>query len=224
MKRRPTEELVERLVGDLSPVAPIARVSVAASAVVALSVAAVAATGWITGEWPRLDEAAFWSDAIAVAVLLGLAVAALGAIVGALASAVPGREPLARAGRIGAGLGVSWCIGWGLWAAAAVGPAARLLVGSANCLLHALVLAIPAALAICFYRARGAPQRRWLDAAFAAAGAAGLGALAVHASCSVAGGFHLLIGHCATPVVAALAFAWPLAALVRRWSPPAFET
>jgi hypothetical protein len=53
-------------------------------------------------------------------------------------------------------------------------------------------------------------------------GAAGLGALAVHTTCNLAGGFHLLLGHCSTPIIAGLVFALPLAGLIRRWSPTAF--
>jgi hypothetical protein len=166
----------------------------------------------------------FWSDPIAVAILLGLTVAAVGAVVAALASAAPGREPLVRAGQIGAGAAVVWLIGCGLWAVAGGGSesTASLFAGSASCLVHALVLAIPAALAASFYLSRGAPQHRLIASGVAAAGAAGLGAVAVHATCSVAGGFHLLLGHCLTPVIAGLLFALPLAGLIRRWSPTAF--
>ncbi len=226
MTGRSTEDLVQQLVGDLSPVKPIARLRVAAPAVVALWAAAVVATSWMTGTWPRFGEAAFWSDPITVAVLLGLTVAAAGALVAALASAVPGREPLARAGRISAGSAAVWLIGCGLWAVAGgeSEAAASLFAGSASCLAHGLVLAIPAALAAGFYLSRGAPQHRLIASGVAAAGAAGLGALAVHATCSVAGGYHLLLGHCLTPIIAGLLFALPLAGLVRRWTRTAFES
>jgi hypothetical protein len=224
MTDRSTEDLVQQLVQNLPPVKPIARLRVAAAGVVALWIAAVVTTGWMTGAWPRFGEVAFWSDPITVAVLFGLTVAAAGAVVAALASAVPGREPLVRAGRISAGAAVVWLIGCGLWAVAGgeSESTASLFAGSASCLAHALVLAIPAALAASFYLSRGAPQHRLIASGVAAAGAAGLGAVAVHATCSVAGGFHLLLGHCLTPVVAGLLFALPLAGLVRRWSPTAF--
>jgi hypothetical protein len=226
MTGRSTEDLSQQLVRDLSPVKPIARLRVAASLVVALSVAAAAAMGWMTGDWPRFGEAAFWSDPITVAVLLGLMVAAAGAVVAALASAIPGREPLARAGWISAGTAAVWVIGCGLWAV--VGGesefAASPLHWSASCFMYALVLAIPAALAASFYLSRGAPQRRLIASGAAAAGAAGLGAVVVHATCDAAGGFHLLLGHCLTPIVAGLLFALPLAKLVGRWSPAAFES
>ena len=224
MTSRSTEDLTQQLVRDLPPVKPIARLRVAASVVVALSVAAVVATGWMTGKWPRFGEAAFWSDPITVAILLGLMVTAAGAVVAALASAVPGREPLARAGWISAGSAAVWSIGCGVWAAAGgeSESAASLFAGSASCLAHALVLAIPAALAASFYLSRGAPQRRLIASGVAAAGAAGLGAVAVHATCSTGGGVHLLLGHCLTPIVAGLLFALPLAGLIRRWSPAAF--
>ena len=199
---------------------------VPASAVVASSVAAVVATSWITGAWPRFGESAFWSDPISVAILIGLSAAAAGGVVAALAGAVPGREPLARAGRIGAGAAVVWSIGCGLWAVAGgeSAAAASPFAGIASCFAHALALAIPAALAVGFYLSRGAPQRGSIDAGIAAAAAAGLGAVAVHATCGVGGGLHLLLGHCATPIVAGLLFALPLAGLVRRWSPTAFES
>jgi hypothetical protein len=224
MTGRSTEDLVQQLVGDLSPMKPIARLRVAVLAVVALSIAAVVATGWMTEKWPRFGEAAFWSDPLSVAILFGLTTAAAGALVAALASAVPGREPLARAGRIGAGTAVVYLLGCGLWAIAGgeSESAASLFAGSASCLVHSLVLAIPAALAASFYLSRGAPQDRLIASGVAAAGAAGLGAVAVHATCSVAGGFHLLLGHCLTPVIAGLLFALPLAGLIRRWSRTAF--
>ena len=226
MTGRSTEDLVQQLVQNLPPVKPIARLRVAGSLVVALWVAAAVATGWMTEKWPRFGEAAFWSDPITVAVLLGLMVAAASAVVAALASAVPGREPLARAGRISAGMAVVWLIGCGLWAVAGgeSESAANSFAGSASCLAHALGLAIPAALAASFYLSRGAPQHRLIASAAAAAGAAGLGAVAVHATCSAVGSFHLLLGHCLTPIIAGLLFALPLAGLVRRWSPTAFES
>jgi hypothetical protein len=226
MTGRSTDDLVQQLVHNLPPVKPIARLRVAAAGVVALWVAAVVAMGWMTGAWPRIGEVAFWSDPITVAILLGLTGAAAGAVVAALASAVPGRESLARAGRICAGTAVVWSISCGLWAV--VGgeseTAASLFAGSASCLVHALVLSVPAALAASFYLSRGAPQHRLIASGVAAAGAAGLGALAVHATCSVASGFHLLLGHCLTPVIAGLLFALPLAGLIRRWSPATFES
>jgi len=220
MTARSTEDLVQQLVGNLSPVKPIARLRVGLSAVVALSIAAVVATGWMTGAWPRFGAAAFWSDRIGVAILFGLTVAAAGAVVAALASAVPGREPLARAGRIGAGAAVVLTIGCGLWAVASrhSESAASLFASCANCFAHALALAIPAALAASFYLSRGAPQHRLIASGVAAAGVAGFGAVAVHATCSMASGFHLLFGHCLTPVMAGLLFALPLAGLIRRWS------
>jgi len=146
--------------------------------------------------------------------------------VAALASAVPGRESLARAGWLGAGTAAVWLVGCGLWV---VGggeseAAVSLFAASASCLVHALALAIPAALAASYYLSRGAPQHRLIASGVAAAGAAGLGALAVHATCSVAGGFHLLLGHCLTPMIGGLVFALPLAALIQRWSPTALES
>ena len=226
MTDRSTEDLAQQLVGNLSPMKPIDRLRVAASAVVALWIAAVVVMSWMTGSWPRFGDVAFWTDPITVAVLLGLVIAAVGAVVAALASAVPGREPLARVGRASAGTAAIWLIGCGLWAVAGAESksAASSIADSASCFAHALVLAIPAALAASFYLSRGAPQHRLIASGVAAAGAAGLGAVAVHATCSVAGGFHLLLGHCLTPTLAGLAFALPLAGLARRWTPTAFES
>ena len=226
MTGRSTEDLAQQLVGDLSPVKPIARLRVAASAVVALWVATVVAVSWMAGESPRFGEAAFWSNPITVAVLLGLAVAAAGAVAAALASAVPGRERLARAGRSSAASAVVWLIGFGLWAVARdeSAPVANLIAGCAFCVGSAVLFAIPAALAACFYLSRGAPQHLLIASGVAAAGTAGLGAVAVHAICDVAGGYHLLLGHCSIPIVAGLLFALPLAGLVRRWTRTAFES
>ncbi|MBW2542694.1 MAG: DUF1109 family protein [Deltaproteobacteria bacterium] len=225
MTGRSTEDLVQQLVRNLRPVKPIARLRVAAAGTLALWIAAVVATGWLTGTWPRFGEAVFWLDPLALAILLGLGVVAAGAVVAALASAVPGRERLVRAGGIGAGIAAVWLIGCGICAVGggAAESAGGLFAGCVSCLLHAVVLAIPAALAASFYLSRGAPRHRLFASGVAAAGAAGLGALAVHATCSAVGGFHLLLGHCLTPMIAGLVFALPLAVLVQRWSPAAIE-
>ncbi len=220
MTERSTEDLVQQLARDLPPVKPIARLRVAVSAVVGLWFAAAVAMVLMTGELPLVGTAAFWSSPVTVAILLGLAAVAAGAVVAGLASAIPGREPLARTGQLGAVVAAVWLIGCGLWSAVGSqpGPLSSLLAGSASCLGHAFALAIPAALVACVYLSRGAPQHRKIAAGGVAAGAAGLGALAVHTICSVAGGFHVLLGHCLTPIIAALLFALPLAGLSRRWS------
>jgi hypothetical protein len=226
MTGRSTEDLVQQLVRNLSPVKPIARLRVAAAGVVALWVAAVVATAWMTGTWPRFGDTEFWLDPIAITILLGLGCVAVAAVVAALASAIPGRERLAQASGMGAGLAAIGLIGCGLWAVDgnATESAGSLFAGCASCLAHALVLAIPAALAASYYLSRGAPHHRRFASGVAAAGAAGLGALAVHATCSMAGGFHLLLGHCLTPMIAGFVFALPLAWLIQRWSPTAPES
>lgn len=226
MTRQSTEELAVQLVRNLTPVKPIARLRVAVVAIVALWLAAELTTASLTGAWPRLGEAAFWSSPIAIGILLGLGIAAAGALVAALAGAVPGRERLAQLGWSAAGAACIALIGCGCWA---IGAGAResspgLVARSASCVAHALVLAAPAALAASFYLSRGAPRKRWISAGAAAAGAAALGALAVHATCRVAGGFHLLIGHCLTPLLGGLLFALPLAWLSARGSRSALES
>jgi len=220
MTGRSTEDLVQQLVRNLAPVKPIARLRVGAAAVVALWLAAAVATAWTSGAWPRFGDAAFWSDPLGVAILFGLVAVAVGAVVSALADAVPGREPLAGAGRLVAGAAAVWLIGCGLWAVGGGGreSAASLVAASASCLAHAVVLAIPAALAASLYLSRGAPQHRLIASGVAATGAAALGALVVHATCNLTGGFHLLLGHCLTPIFAGLLFALPLAGLIQRWS------
>jgi hypothetical protein len=226
MKDRSTEDLVQQLVQNLAPVKPIARLRVAASAVVALWLFSVVSMGWVTDWWPRLSDAAFWSSPVTVAVLIGLAVAAAGAIVAAMASAIPGRESLARVGSMSAGVAAVWVVACGLWAVAGGErlPIAGELAGSVDCVFHALALALPAALAVAYYLSCGALQHRLIGSGIAAAGAAGLGAVAVHASCDLAGGLHLLLGHCLTPILSGLLFALPLAALVGRWSPVSIES
>jgi hypothetical protein len=223
--RQSTEVLAAQLVRSLTPVKPIVRVRVAASAILALWLAIELATASLTGAWPRLREAAFWSSPAAIGILLGLAVVAAGALVAALAGAVPGRERLAQLGWSAAVAACVALIGCGFWAIAAGErePTSGLIAGSAGCIAHALALSVPGALAAGFYLSRGAPRNRWISAGGAAAGAAGLGALAVHTTCRVAGGFHLLLGHCLTPLLAGLLFALPLAWLSARWSRTALE-
>jgi len=224
--RPSTEELAAQLAHDLAPVKPIPRLRVAAAAILALWLAAEVTTASLTGRWPHLREAAFWSSPVAIGILLGLGLAAAGALVAALAGAVPGRERLARFGWSTAGAACIALIGCGCWAIGAGEreAGAGLVAGSASCVAHALVLAVPAALAASVYLSRGAPHHRWISAGAAAAGAAGLGALAVHATCRDASGFHLLLGHCLTPLLAGLLFALPLAWLSARWSRTAPES
>jgi hypothetical protein len=220
MSRHTTEDLVHELARDLPPVKSIARLRVVAAKVLVLWLCALGVS-WLLGEH-RLSVVADSSggDWIRWSVWVGLAVLAGGAVLAALASAVPGRERAAEAGRAVAVLGVAWVIGSGLWAVAGA-EGARVgtpLAGSFACFRHAIALGLPSLWIAAAFLSRGTAVSPRTASAVAAAGAASLGAFAVHAVCPISGGYHVMLGHCLTPIFAAGLFALPLAALIARAS------
>ena len=223
MSSRSTEDLVQDLAHRLTPVQPVVRLRVAGASVLLAWCFAVVAS-WLLGggvptlasDWPRGDLA-FWS------ILLGLAIAAIGALLAALGSAVPGREGATRAGRVTALAGFAWLFGAGLlgFVDSRIETPAAMLAGSSPCLLSGLALGLPSVLIACLFLSRGVAPNLRIAVALAASGSAALGAFAVHAICPVTSGYHVMLGHCLAPIVGAALLAVPLAALMARWSPPA---
>ena len=146
-------------------------------------------------------------------------VLAAGALLLALASAVPGRRTLERVGLAGTCLGAALV----LLFAPVVREATLAGLGSgAVCALKATLLAlVPAAVLLRFVAAAEpfSPSRTLL---FGAVGALSLGALPVHLACPIEGSLHWLVGHSLAPLtggvllfVALRLFVRPVADLVR---------
>ena len=152
-------------------------------------------------------------------VLLGLALFAGGALFAALASVVPGRDRVAGVSRAVASLGVAWVVALCLFRIAgdSVGPLSGLLAGSLDCAIYAVAIGIPSLWIAASFLSRGVAANPRI-ASGALAGATGLGAFAVHAACPDTGGYHVLLSHGLTPMLAAGLFALPLAALIARVS------
>jgi hypothetical protein len=117
-------------------------------------------------------------------------------------------------------LGVAWVVGSGLWALAGAEGArgATPVAGGFACFGRAIALGFPSLWIAAAFLLRGAPAKPLIASIGAAAGAAALGAFAVHAVCPVTSGEHLLLAHGLTPIFAAGLFALPLTALIARAS------
>jgi hypothetical protein len=147
-----------------------------------------------------------------------MALTAAGALIAALAEAVPGRRGAVRAGGATALVGIGLAAAGSFSAVVAAGSApSEIPVDRAlACLGRSCVLGALPALIACVLLARACLRRPLLGAAVAAAGGISLGAVAVHASCAAREPLHVLLGHTLGPVAAALLLALPLTILVRR--------
>lgn len=197
----PSRQLIERLAADLQPVRPIAPLhrSFAAVLVGALALAGVtlAVAGPQPDVWTRLAEHASWG-----AVLVGLAAAVAGAGLAALASVVPGREAVVRAG---AGLAA---LGLALGAAAAAsavwgGGDGSLAPAELWCIARGAVFAAPPAALVLYAASRGWAGRPGRTVALGLVAAGAVGAAVVHLSCPAVAPLHLLCTHAGTPLLLA---------------------
>lgn len=215
-----TEDFVRDLARDVPPAPPVPSLRVAFFAIVVVWTIAFAgmlvfgaSTSDPTGGVPR-------SDPRFLLILVGLGAFAAGATVRALAGAIPGREPTAKAATgvalIGAGLvGVG-----GVWALVAGRPPGgdMDLGGSLMCMSHAAVLGLLPMLVASAFLARAFARKPLVAALFAATGTIAFGALAVHIVCRVGGTFHILLGHAIGPFVLGCTLAIPIGLAVRYWS------
>jgi hypothetical protein len=220
MSVQSTEPLLRELAQELQPVRPIPRLRSVAAGVLLIWLLALFADWMFGGPSPRFAEAELWREPAFLLVLAGLLCTAVGATLAALAGAVPGREGEARIGiAVGIG-GLALATASGVWAVAGKGAGTELpaLATSLDCVSRATALGIAPALVACAFLARALVRTPRAGAAAAAVGCAALGAVAVHASCPYGGALHVLLGHSFAPFFAALVLAFPLAALVRRWS------
>jgi hypothetical protein len=210
MSERRDERLIGELARDLAPVQPVDRLRAVVLRVLAAGALACAVAMVAVGVRPDLMERLREPGAY-LAVLLGHAAVAGGAVVAGLASSRPDRGAVVRTGTLvlgaGAVLAVAACLG--RWAAAA-NPGLAFhgttpLWGDAGCLLRGSVYALFPGLVALVLALRGASMRPWRTAALVGAAASGVGALAVHLGCQSDAVRHVLVSHVLAPGFGALA-------------------
>lgn len=218
MNPRSTEHVIRELSERLQPTRRIPRLRTAAWGVALLWMLAAAVALAVRGLRP--DLLALLQPASAfTAILLGLALVAVGGVVAALAASVPGRE---WAGRLGLGLGLL-----GVLLAAGVGGLLVVREAGAEvpacpfendlaCFSVACLIALPPALGVLTFISRGAPVRPLLAVLTAGTGAVALGALLVHMSCPETSPRHVILSHTLAPMLGGLLLTLPFRAVLRR--------
>ncbi len=213
-----TEPLLNELVRDLKPVHRIPTLRTIGVGVVAAWLVSIAIEWAVRGHAPEFGPVALWGDPGFLVVLAGLGVAAVGASLGALAGAVPGREDEARLA-LGSGLvGLALACAGGVGTLLAGGSAnASLAFGdSVSCLVRASLLGLAPAIIAWAFLSHTCTRRPYTGAGASALGAVALGAILVHATCRAENPIHMLLGHSLAPVWVALAVTLPLGFAIGR--------
>jgi hypothetical protein len=203
--RRSSEALLRELAADLRPVRPIPRLRSIVAAIALLAFAGAATLLWRKGLRPDLVPVVS-GDAIYDAVGVGMVAIGSGALVAGVAACVPGRERTQSRALRWAALGAALAF---LVVPLGVVAAQRHVlrppeVADLACVVSGLAVSVLAAAASLVFGWRTAPRSLALAAAFAAAGAGAVGAIAVHAVCPSPKASHWLWGHACVPVVAGL--------------------
>jgi hypothetical protein len=205
-----TGRLIEQLSEQLEPVDRVPRLRVAAAAMLALG---AAYTTWLltsNGVRPGLLES-LGAEGPYLGVLLGLAVAAGGGLVAALASSIPGREPVVRAGVWIALVGWLGGIAICLYSLAAngtsFGPSAA---RDSSCFNSATGYGVLPAAGLLAYALRGWISQPIVTGALTLVGAIAVGAVIVHLGCPMDGAAHYFWGHLTAPILVAMVCTFPL--------------
>jgi hypothetical protein len=218
MTRDLAHDLIDRLAADLEPVRPIAPLGVTLAAVLA---SAALVGGVILSFYDLHAElwTTFMHDRTYAGVLVGLGLAVLGGCLAALASVVPGREAVLRAG---AGLvfgGLLLAVGVAAattrWAEASF-PAAS--ADHLMCIVRGVGFGLVPAAVVLFAAARGWSARPRLTVSMALLGTGASGALLVHLTCPAIDPLHVLCTHTSTPILMAVLFTALLVPAMRRWA------
>ena len=211
-----TERLIEELLEDLAPVRPIPRIRSAFAVILAVWAALLGVV--LLTQSSELALISLARNQIFLASFLGLAMAALGGAVSALAAGVPGRERIELAGLATAWLGLMAaaiaCLA-GMWSAGldmSEAPAGR----DGLCFRHGVYLSLLPAGVIISFLVRGWAAHPFRAAGVALLGSGALGVLIVHLSCGFIAPKHLLIGHLSVPFVLTALGLYPLALILRR--------
>jgi len=218
--RRPEgRELIESLVADLRPVHRFPRVGTA------LAIVLAAWSGLAFAAWRLLQArlgdvlARVSGDATFVLLVGALLVAALAGSIAAIASAVPGREAIERAGLRAAGVGLGAAVAAGLVATAlGVGAGTTPPAKDLACFTLGTTVGLPPLVALVVLERWGFVQRPGRSGLLAVIGALGLGALAIQVCCHYPGARHMLLGHVGVPVVAGALLLGPVVHIVRRFA------
>lgn len=214
-----TRDLIGALADDLTPVRPIASLRAVGMAIVVAWLAVAGVGVAVLGLRPDWIDVFLMPSGIAV-IFGSLGLAGLGGIVAALATAVPGREALARVG-LGVGLlGLALSAGLASMMVAQHPPAQWSGLGSSElrCLAVACAIGLLPALGVVAFVGRAAAFRPLAAVLGAAAGTAALGAVAAEASCPTSDPVHMLLGHVLGPVAGVLVLTLPLLFALRRLS------
>lgn len=189
-----TERVLGDLVHGLEPVRLIPRLRTVALGAALLGGIAAAAVIELRGL--RADLLELRSPLRLIA--LGLLLAALGGIAASLGSAVPGRDRAARGGLVALIAGLVLSSGAAGWAILSTGAALSDGLGL-GCLGTAVLAGVLPGAGLVAFLARAFPTSPAAALSAASGGAVALGGLSVHASCTVTGGLHLLVGHALGP-------------------------
>ncbi len=208
--------LIQQLAANLPPVQRIPRLRRVAGRALLLAAATTALGLLVLG--PRVDLLCLIGRDLGFsAALAGLVLVGLGGVLAGLAAAVPGRVLLWR---VGIGLGVAGVLipagVAALLLANGLTPGEPPLRSDAACLATSYLLALPAAVAVLAFVARGAPTRPGLAVLAATSGAVAIGAVALHLTCPYDGLRHVLLAHALAPVSGGLLLGAPLFWAVRR--------
>lgn len=211
---RGTERLIDGLVEDLAPVAPMIRVRQAFAVVLAVWAAVLGVVLW--SQQHPAGASSLFADGVYLTSFVGLMIAALAATLSALAAARPGREGLERIA-----LGVA---AGGLLVASGVCLAGLMAEGAlpsppgadAMCLQKGAFLSLLPAGVVLSFLVRGWAGHPIRAALIGLVAAGALGGVTIHLSCDFIGPGHLLRGHMAIPLVLAVLGTYPAGLLIRR--------
>jgi len=211
-----TEQLVEDLARGVAPVSPLPRLRTVLLAVFGVWALAFAAMLLFGSGSAIPDGAVPHADPRFLAIGIGVGIFAVGAMLRALAGAVPGRETAARAGARVAATGLCLLALASVWVLVGGLEGGDLdLGGSLMCMGHAVMLALLPLVGVSLFLVRAYARKPLLAAAFAATGTIGLGALAVHVSCHAGSWLHILLGHAFAPFAVGCALAVPIGFVLR---------
>lgn len=209
-----TERLIDGLVGDLEPVAPLIRVRQAFAVVLAVWAAVL---GVVLGAQQHPSGASsLFANGVYLTSFLGLTLAALAATLSALAAARPGRERLERIGLALSAGGLLLASGVCVAGLMAEGASPSPPGADAMCLRNGAFLSLLPAGVVLSFLVRGWAVHPIRAALIGLVAAGALGGLTIHLSCDFLGPGHLLRGHIAVPLVLAVLGTYPAGLLVRR--------
>jgi hypothetical protein len=200
-REQSSEELIRTLVRDTTPVRPVPALRTSLAASLLTWTATAVAFSALAGAWPHAFTLVTTRGESAL-VLLGLAGAGAGALLYALAAAVPGRE---RAARVGGGISASGLAILlvvplvGHFASALELQPAYSLRRDLVCMAGASLVGLPTAIVAGYLCLRAAALRRHATLWTVGLGGAALGAVLIQVLCGEGSLRHTLGSHVLAP-------------------------